>query len=54
MRPVEKTNAARMLEARGIAYRTTVYDPERAFHSAEEAAALLGGCGWRPSARRRR
>lgn len=42
MRPVEKTNAARMLEARGIACRATVYDPRGAFHSAEEAAALLG------------
>lgn len=39
---MEKTNAARLLEARGIAYRATVYDAERAFHSAEEAAALLG------------
>ncbi len=38
----KKTNAARRLEARGIAYRATVYDATRAFHSAEEAAALLG------------
>lgn len=37
-----KTNAARMLEARGIAYRATVYDPSGAFHSADEAAELLG------------
>ncbi len=39
---MEKTNAARLLDARGIAYRVTVYDAARAFHSAEEAAALLG------------
>ena len=39
---MEKTNAARVLDARGIAYRATVYDAARAFHSAEEAAALLG------------
>lgn len=38
----EKTNAARLLDARGIAYRVTVYDAGRAFHSADEAAALLG------------
>jgi Cys-tRNA(Pro)/Cys-tRNA(Cys) deacylase len=39
---LEKTNAARRLEARGIPYRATVYDADRAFHSADEAAALLG------------
>lgn len=33
---------ARWLEARGIAHRVTVYDPAGAFHSAEEAAALVG------------
>jgi len=38
---VEKTNAARLLETRGIPYRLTVYDAAGAFHSAEEAAALL-------------
>jgi Cys-tRNA(Pro)/Cys-tRNA(Cys) deacylase len=37
-----KTNAARLLEARGIAHRVRVYDADRAFHSADEAAALLG------------
>lgn len=42
MGSVEKTNAARLLEARGIPYRATVYDPTGAFHSAEEAADLLG------------
>jgi Cys-tRNA(Pro)/Cys-tRNA(Cys) deacylase len=40
-----KTNAARLLETRGIAYRIRVYDPDRAFHSADEAAALLGVAG---------
>jgi Cys-tRNA(Pro)/Cys-tRNA(Cys) deacylase len=39
---MEKTNAGRLLDARGIAYRATVYDADRAFHSAEEAATLLG------------
>lgn len=39
---MEKTNAARWLEARGIEHRVTVYDVARAFHSADEAAALLG------------
>jgi Cys-tRNA(Pro)/Cys-tRNA(Cys) deacylase len=38
----EKTNAARQLEARGIPHRVTVYDASRAFHSADEAAALVG------------
>jgi Cys-tRNA(Pro)/Cys-tRNA(Cys) deacylase len=42
MAVLPKTNAARLLEARGIAYQVCVYDPERAFHSADEAAALLG------------
>lgn len=42
MGSVEKTNAARLLEARGIPYRATVYDETGAFHSAEEAAELLG------------
>jgi Cys-tRNA(Pro)/Cys-tRNA(Cys) deacylase len=39
---LDKTNAARLLEARGVPYRATVYDAARAFHSADEAAALLG------------
>jgi Cys-tRNA(Pro)/Cys-tRNA(Cys) deacylase len=39
---VPKTNAARLLEARGVEHRVRVYDPERAFHSADEAATLLG------------
>lgn len=37
-----KTNAARLLEAREIPHRATIYDPSGAFHSAEEAAELLG------------
>jgi Cys-tRNA(Pro)/Cys-tRNA(Cys) deacylase len=37
-----KSNAARRLEAQGIPHRVTVYDPTGAFHSAGEAAALLG------------
>jgi Cys-tRNA(Pro)/Cys-tRNA(Cys) deacylase len=42
MADLPKTNAARLLETRGVAYRIRVYDPDRAFHSADEAAALLG------------
>jgi Cys-tRNA(Pro)/Cys-tRNA(Cys) deacylase len=37
-----KTNAARLLESRGVAHRVRVYDAQGAFHSADEAAALLG------------
>ena len=37
-----KSNAARRLEVQGIPHRVTVYDPTGAFHSADEAAALLG------------
>lgn len=37
-----KTNAVRLLETRGIEHRVRIYDAERAFHSAGEAAALLG------------
>ena len=32
----------RVLDARGISYRVVEYDADRAFHSADEAAALLG------------
>ena len=39
---MEKTHAMRVLDARGIAYETKTYDASGAFHSAEEAAALLG------------
>jgi Cys-tRNA(Pro)/Cys-tRNA(Cys) deacylase len=38
----EKTHAMRVLEAKGVAYRATVYDTSGAFHSGEEAAALAG------------
>jgi Cys-tRNA(Pro)/Cys-tRNA(Cys) deacylase len=38
----EKTHAMRVLEARGVAYEVRTYDASGAFHSAEEAAALLG------------
>ena len=40
-----KTNAARLLETRGIGHRVRVYDPAGAFHSADEAASLLGAPG---------
>ncbi len=40
-----KTNAARLLEARGIPHRVRVYDAGGAFHSADEAADLLGVAG---------
>jgi len=42
MARTEKTHAMRVLEAKGIPYRATVYDPAGAFHPAEDAAALLG------------
>jgi Cys-tRNA(Pro)/Cys-tRNA(Cys) deacylase len=38
----EKTLAMRMLDAKRITYTDSVYDATREFHSAEEAAALLG------------
>ena len=38
----EKTQAMRMLDAKRIVYTASVYDATREFHSAEEAAALLG------------
>lgn len=37
-----KTNAMRLLEAQKIPYRVQVYDESKEFHSAEEAAALIG------------
>ncbi len=37
-----KTQAMRVLDARKIAYVTSEYDASREFHSAEEAAALIG------------
>lgn len=39
---MNKTNAMRVLEAHKISYETLVYDAAGEFHSAEEAAALLG------------
>jgi Cys-tRNA(Pro)/Cys-tRNA(Cys) deacylase len=38
----QKTHAMRVLESHGVAYRAVVYDAGAAFHSAEDAAALLG------------
>lgn len=37
-----KTNAMRMLEAQKVAYEAKVYDDSQEFHSADEAAALIG------------
>ena len=42
MAKIEKAHAMRVLEARGIEYSATVYDASGAFHSGEEAAALVG------------
>ncbi|HYM15291.1 MAG TPA: YbaK/EbsC family protein [Dehalococcoidia bacterium] len=42
MTKVDKTHAMRVLDANGVTYRVTVYDPAGAFHAAEDAAALLG------------
>jgi Cys-tRNA(Pro)/Cys-tRNA(Cys) deacylase len=39
---MNKTQAMRALDARGIAYAAKLYDASAAFHSASEAAALLG------------
>jgi Cys-tRNA(Pro)/Cys-tRNA(Cys) deacylase len=39
---MKKTQAMRALESRGIAYTAVEYDASRAFHSADEAATLLG------------
>jgi Cys-tRNA(Pro)/Cys-tRNA(Cys) deacylase len=40
--PVRKTQAMRLLEAKRISYTASIYDDAEAFHSAEEAAAILG------------
>lgn len=37
-----KTQAMRALDAKGIAYTATVYDADAEFHSADEAAEILG------------
>ena len=39
---MKKTQAMRVLEGRGIGYRVVEYDPSGAFHTGEEAAALVG------------
>jgi Cys-tRNA(Pro)/Cys-tRNA(Cys) deacylase len=39
---VRKTQAMRMLDARGMPYRAVEYDTTREFHSGEQAAALVG------------
>jgi Cys-tRNA(Pro)/Cys-tRNA(Cys) deacylase len=39
---VEKTHAMRVLDARGTSYEATAYDASGAFHSAADAASLLG------------
>jgi Cys-tRNA(Pro)/Cys-tRNA(Cys) deacylase len=39
---MKKTNAQRLLESKNILYRATVYDESGKFHSAEDAAALIG------------
>jgi len=39
---VPKTNAMRLLDARGIPCRVTEYDPRQSFHDAVEVAALVG------------
>lgn len=42
MPTTRKTNAMRLLDAKRIPYTATVYDESGAFHSAEEAAIMLG------------
>lgn len=39
---MKKTNAMRVLDAQKIAYETTEYDDQGEFHSADEAAQLIG------------
>lgn len=39
---MKKTQAMRALDRKGIPYRATVYDESGCFHSAEEAAQILG------------
>ena len=41
-KPAKKTHAMRVLESRGIPYTATTYDDAGEFHSAGEAAAMLG------------
>jgi Cys-tRNA(Pro)/Cys-tRNA(Cys) deacylase len=42
MAKASKTHAMRVLDARGVAYHATEYDASGAFHSGDEAAALVG------------
>ena len=42
MANINKTQAMRLLDTKRIDYTPRVYDASRDFHSAEEAAALLG------------
>jgi Cys-tRNA(Pro)/Cys-tRNA(Cys) deacylase len=42
MAKASNTHAMRVLDARGVAYRATEYDSSGAFHSGDEAAALVG------------
>jgi Cys-tRNA(Pro)/Cys-tRNA(Cys) deacylase len=37
-----KTQAMRVLDARGVPYTATTYDGRRQFHTAEDAASILG------------
>jgi Cys-tRNA(Pro)/Cys-tRNA(Cys) deacylase len=37
-----KTHAVRLLEAKRVPHRVIVYDPDTGFHSAEDAASLIG------------
>lgn len=39
---MNKTNAMRLLDAQKIEYAVTVYDEAQEFHSADQAAALIG------------
>ncbi len=39
---MNKTNAQRLLESRKIPYESKIYDASGEFHSADEAAALIG------------
>lgn len=38
----KKTHAMRVLDSKGVPYTATLYDEGAAFHTAEEAAAILG------------
>jgi len=42
MATTASTQATRTLDAQKVWYRATLYDPDGAFHSAEEAAGMLG------------